>query len=642
MGGRLVILFLLALVSTLATQSVSSAANEEPSSRDRINQLIQQLGHRNFAIRERAQNELSTIGVPAFDQVYEAMNHRDLEIARRAQYLARSLNVNWAREDYSPEVRAILTRYSKQNEDQRSSLIGQLGELTSMDAVSALSRISRLEISERLSKEASLVIALNQQLGLSPESVGRLKETISAEIGSSERIGPVWLRLYEQSLDDPAPAIDERELLIEKELQTFAGRPERTTRHIVQDLLRWQVEQQRKLGRDDDSLETMRQVIRISQGSSSELIDITTWLLDQRGPQVVEELAAHYADPNGLVANGVITGRFTEEANLLYLLAEAKLVQSKIDEATAVADQAHHMNDALVDNVFLTAEALHDRGLIRWAEREYRRVIEKEGALSPRYSAWPTRRMAEMVADRGRFADAAAAYKPLIETYESENKRNKTSEEAESDRSRYHYFLARAAEQKGDVETAKRELIAANERDPFEVDVLIMMHRVSTDPKWLEQTRPKIEEARAEFKKTVEDFQKHWDFFKRNGRGVEFLGSDIRTYTRELNQYAWLVGNTYGDLDHAIQSSLLSLELAPGEGAYLDTLAHCYFSDKQYAKAVECQSEAVEQMPHYMEIREKYSKFADAYEKHVGPLVRWQPPVDPESFFPDAKEKAAK
>ncbi|MCC9607027.1 hypothetical protein LOC68_14905 [Blastopirellula sp. JC732] len=618
-----------------------AAANEDPS-RDRIDQLIQQLGHKNFAIRERAQNELSAIGVAAFDQVYEAMNHRDLEIARRAQYLARSLNVNWAREDYSPEVRAFLTRYSKQNEDQRSSLIGQLGELTSMDAISALSRISRLEISERLSKEAALVIALNQGIGLSPDSIQQLKETINEEIGNSERTGPVWLRLYEKSLDDPAPAIDARQTLIEQELQTFAGRPERTTRHIVQDLLRWQVEQQRKLGRDDDSLETMRQVIRISQPSSSELIDITTWLLNQRGPQIVEELAAHYADPEQKEKEGVVTGQFVDDANLLYLLAEAKLVQSKIDEATAVADQAHHMNDALVDNVFLTAAALHNRGLIRWAEREYRRVIEKEGALSPRYSAWPTRQLGEMLSDRKRYADAAAIYKPLIDIYDAETKRGKTSDEAEGDRSRYHYFLARAAEQKGDVELAKTELIKANERDPFEVDVLIMMHRISKDSKWLESTRPKIEDARAEFKKTVEDFQKHWDFFKRNGRGVEFLGSDLRTYTRELNQYAWLVGNTYGDLDHAIEASLLSLELAPGEGAYLDTLAHCYYANKDYAKAVECQTEAVEQMPHYTEIREKYNKFADAYEKNVGPLVRWQPPVDPESFFPDEKEKGDK
>lgn len=640
MGGRLVHIFLLALITTFVVQSVSVADASEDPSRDRIAQLIQQLGHKNFAIRERAQNELSAIGVVAFDQVYEAMNDRDLEIARRAQYLARSLNVNWAREDYSPEVRAFLTRYSKQDEDQRSSLIGQLGELTSMDAISALSRISRLEISERLSKEAALVIALNQQIGQSPESIKQIKETISKEIGSSQRTGPVWLRLYESSLDDPAPAVDERQELIEKELQTFVSRPERTTRHIVQDLLRWQVEQQRKLGRDDDSLATMRQVIRISQGTSSELIDITTWLLNQRGPQIVEELAAHYADPQGKV--GEVNGRFADEAILLYLLAEAKLVQGKIDEATAVADQAHDMNDSLVDNVFLTASALHNRGLIRWSEREYRRVIEKEGALSPRYSAWPIRQLGEMLSDRKRFKDAAEVYKPLIEIYETETRRGKTSDEAEGDRSRYHYFLARAAEQQGDIEKAKEELKKANERDPFEVDVLIMMHRISKDPKWLEYARPKIEEARAEFKKTVEDFQKHWDFFKRNGRGVEFLGSDLRTYTRELNQYAWLVGNTYGDLDHAIESSLLSLELAPGEGAYLDTLAHCYYANKDYAKAVECQTEAVEQMPHYLEIREKYARFADSYEKHVGPLVRWQPPVDPESFFPDEAQKAAK
>ncbi len=45
-----------------------------------------------------------------------------------------------------------------------------------------------------------------------------------------------------------------------------------------------------------------------------------------------------------------------------------------------------------------------------------------------------------------------------------------------------------------------------------------------------------------------------------------------------LNQFAWLVANTQGDVQAALESSRRSLELIPDDPGYLDTLGRCYFA----------------------------------------------------------------
>src|SRR5690606_22593409 len=124
------------------------------------------------------------------------------------------------------------------------------------------------------------------------------------------------------------------------------------------------------------------------------------------------------------------------------------------------------------------------------------------------------------------------------------------------------------------------------------------------------------------YKPVVERFQEQIEFFKRNARGRDVMGGEKAQMAKYMNQYAWLVGNTYGDIDHAIEVSLLSLELRPGEGAYLDTLAHCYAKNKDYASAVKYQVQALRQMPHSRQIREAYTRFADLHEEKNGPFER--------------------
>jgi tetratricopeptide (TPR) repeat protein len=76
-----------------------------------------------------------------------------------------------------------------------------------------------------------------------------------------------------------------------------------------------------------------------------------------------------------------------------------------------------------------------------------------------------------------------------------------------------------------------------------------------------------------------------------------------------MNEYAWLVANTEGNLDEATRYSERSLELMPDYGGFVDTLAHCYAAKKDYETALKHQARAMELEPHLLEIKRAYERF---------------------------------
>jgi Flp pilus assembly protein TadD len=75
------------------------------------------------------------------------------------------------------------------------------------------------------------------------------------------------------------------------------------------------------------------------------------------------------------------------------------------------------------------------------------------------------------------------------------------------------------------------------------------------------------------------------------------------------NQWAWLVANTEGDYAKAVEHSKRSLELAPDEPSYLDTLGRCYYAAGDLENAVKTQRRAVELAPHYQVMRRQLAQF---------------------------------
>jgi tetratricopeptide (TPR) repeat protein len=89
--------------------------------------------------------------------------------------------------------------------------------------------------------------------------------------------------------------------------------------------------------------------------------------------------------------------------------------------------------------------------------------------------------------------------------------------------------------------------------------------------------------------------------------------------SQAYNEYAWLVGNTEGNLAQALEYSHKSLELWPNYGVYLDTLAHCYFARGDYAEAVRYQRQAVAADPHSGQIARALQRFEQAWEESKKP-----------------------
>jgi len=632
---------LIALVAFAITPSFVSAADGE-TPKERVGRLIEQLGDTSFAGRERAQAELARLGVTAFDQLFTALRHDDLEVARRAQYLIRSVEIEWMLPEFSDEVNSYLNRYETLSVEDRRSRIGEISRVDSLDALSALCRIARYDVSDQLSKEAALAAAIQFQ-DAGEEKSSAIAEVISQRIDGSPRIGAEWLTIFRLSLNDPAKAIEQWDAEVTQEIELFVTRPDSTDKRIVLDLVRWEVDQLREQGKDAHALEVMGKVVEIStQFKEAQLIDLTTWLLDRKGPSVVEQLAQFHAQRAGTenAQDELVNGVFGDSPALLYLLAEAKLVQDKVEDAQKHADVALAMSPGSIDSHEQMATMLTYRGAFRWSRAELEFILSKL-SIEQDLAMQIISAYAEMEHDLGNHAKAAEVCWPWVQRIEEKFGPHNFPDDLRGEfirkkMARAYYFRATAKNQSNDLDGAKADLEKSLEYYPDEADSLILAYRLSDDPKWQAKARSSIDNALKFLKKQSETFEKQYKFIKRNGRGNEFAGEEGREMRRVWNQYAWLVSNTYGDVDHAIRCSELSLELEPDQGAYLDTLAHCYAAKKEYGKALEIQKQAVRQLLHSGQIRDKYEFFARKCRENDIEYEPMELPDSPDSHFPDS------
>jgi len=617
--------------------------SDEPT--QRVTSLIEQLGDKNFTVRERAQSDLARMGIAAFDQLFGAMRDSDLEVARRAQYLIRSVEIKWAQPEYTDEVNAFLSRYGKLNVEKRRSRITELARLKTDESLSALCRIARYDVSEILSKEAALAAAIHFQK-VEKDRFPKLQEIIEEKVAGGPRRGPAWLRLFGKFLENGPAPISDWEQQIQDEIELYTTRPELTSQSIVLDLVRFEVDQLRSADRGEDAIVAMQRIIPISaKFSENEITDLTTWFLDRNGFPVVKELAKFHEKlaETPEVEDAPIGGIFGETQNLLYLLAEAMLRQNNVEEATKYADAARNLVPDELDSHYFAANTLQERGAFRWARAEFEYVLSKLD-IDNTLSGKVRRTYAEMEFDQGNPEQATKIIWPWVELVEKEfNAREPFDPESDEQKgsrlARAYLFRSQWHLQQNKEDEAKEDLAQALKYYKDEADVLIAAYKIKGDPKWEAIAQSHIEKTLSFYKPYIEKFQKQYKFFKENSRGGEgAMGGQMAIY---CNQYSWLVGNTFGDIDHAIESSLLSLEIEPSYGAYLDTLAHCYVSKKEYKKAIEAQSLSVKMLPFSGQIRSKYSQFAKLCDENGIEYDPIEIPKSPDTHFPDYQREGS-
>jgi len=565
---------------------------------DAIKGLVEQLGSDQYVVRRRAEEALLRLGAKAFDVLKAAEHDSDPEIVARATYLTRLIDVPWTTDDDPAEVRTILSSYAGLGYQERLKRILALVSLTGRAGTGALCRIARFEQSPVLAKMAALSVLESQPstrklTEIVPSPTPDLGVTVRRELGASQRPAARWLRTLVLAGDDPRAALPRWRALVEEERRQLASHPARSRSEFVLALMREQVTLLQRLGHRDQAVAVMLQMVEID-GRSDPLAELVEWLAGEQAWDVVDQIAERFAQ------------RFKDDPLLLYTLAQARRAQGNQKLADGIARQAFARLGNDLKRHYESADRLEKRGLYGWAEREYRYVIDAE-QRSPKYALWCGNRLSLMLHDQGRDLEASQVLKGVIAQLDAVLAKRQLpaglpagarSQVQDSLRARMEYYLARHHAARKEWKKQRELLDRAIVHDPLDADVLIDMYRLpETDAAYRQRVAKLIAKAADAFRGAIKQDP---------------------TDSTPYNQLAWLVANTEGDVNEALEASRQSLRLAPGSAGYLDTLAHCYFAKGDLADAVRTQSEAVRLDPHTQAIARKLDVFRKAFDRAKG------------------------
>ncbi|GIW96206.1 MAG: hypothetical protein KatS3mg110_4247 [Pirellulaceae bacterium] len=583
-----------------AQQPGPSAPQRLEELEKRVAQLIQQLGDPEFARRERAQSELEQIGLDAFDALREAMTHDDIEVAWRARYLVRRLQLRWISEQDPPHIRKLLSDYSRSADAERRSRIDHLALLPDGQGLAALCRIVRFETDVRIAKYAALQLLRHADPGAGSERLARA-ELLASHLGTSRQPAAHWVRLFVRELSDHQDHDAEWLQLIQDEQHTLATLPDRTSAELVRGLIQWRVE--RWVAEDKRSLAgpLLEPMLALVPNRPDQLKETVDWLIKNEFLNQVPVLAERFHNV------------FEENLVLVYRLAEVYRRQGDAAKAEQLAEKARN---TLVDQHEQHLEAawqLEERGHFDWAEREFLQVIESatEGSLANLRARFA---LAEMYHDQLRNLEAAKTLEPVVDAARSSPEfanrvRNaRGGGEPEEVAARMHFFYAEHFASQ-DRDQQRQHLLKGIEAFPQEIDLLIAMyHFPEADDQWMQKTRARIQETLNYYR---EQIRLMTDRMQQNLEPS--LEDTFRAYLARLhNQLAWLIANTEGDFDEALRSSRLSLEYRPNTAAYLDTLGRCYYAKKDYENAVKYQRQALQLEPYSGQMRRQLELFEKA------------------------------
>jgi tetratricopeptide (TPR) repeat protein len=596
--------------SVAADNPTPVTAEKDDATPDRIARLIEQLGSEDFGAREKAQSELAQAGLEAYDALHAAQAHHDPEIALRARYLVRSMtgSVRWFADSDSPKVVALLKEYGDLPEADKKNRIDGLAALEDRLGVTPLIRLARFETSDPLAKYAALQL-MELPEPSSPAAKAELAKSISSIVGSSKRSAAVWLRLYCRTLSDPASTLTDWDQATREEHILLEKNPDRSSREIVRDFYRFEVELLHRLDRDKEANDVVRRTFTLIDGTPDQIQEAADWLTHREAWGVALELM-HKFD-----------AAVQENAKLLYRLAAIYDSLNQSAEADKAAGKALAIKPESAPEHLEIARRLEDiPRLSKWAEAEYRQVLTivmpgSQHDFTARF------KLAELLHDRLQDQVAAQTLKPVIELLQKED--NATAKEtwghvtdalpAEGLVARYNFFSACHFHDQGDYVEEKKHLKAAADAYFRDADVLIAMYRLPhADDAWKAMTKEKIELVAAEYYRDVEEHRINMDAAD-DERSKQVT---MQYYAHYCNQYAWLIGNTFGDYQQALKLSQDAVkicqqlpEIKSNLAGYLDTLGRAYYGAGDVANAVKHQTMAVELNPVSGQIRRQLDFF---------------------------------
>jgi tetratricopeptide (TPR) repeat protein len=570
--GILILLLTTTVVFGEETSVNCASVNDTPEN-NVVQQLIQKLGDDSYVVRQRAEVQLLRIGVGAFAELQRAKNHKDIEIARRAeQLLARFENLFLALEDRS--LHFWIAQYAFNTDiTEKAGILWILSrpfyDAPNGEGLQTLCRVVRFDTEYSLRAEAAKSL-----MALPPS------------IPSKQR---KWFRTIRDTLSDSG---DDSLLQLVAE---FA-----------------------RLRCDLDELKDVaeKKSQRVAKETKTPVNYPVTLNVDNSIRQRVLQLTDRIAEFQSKPENSAFQSGNMNDILLFYALAELQdLVDLTVERdrsiqaALAVRTQSlgnehplNALNDEDVKQPFYdhlaVGRVLKQKFRFHWALRHFQLVCEESDHLLLKINA--NTHAAEALIFLRHYSEATRYFDNILELV-SGSEYGKMFNNAKQLSVRYRadrlLCLAQAAAEKEDWSKAMELVRQGLENDPFEVDLLILGYQISaTDSVFREELKPKIDRALLQIERNlhqqaVEPERRSWFVAK------------------TCNEAAWLLAGTDGDYVSALALIEAALKVEPEDGKWLDTLAHVYFLGKQYDKAVETQENVVRLAPESAIFRQPLERF---------------------------------
>ena len=606
----------------LAVAVLPLTAGEAESELTPAARLVQQLGSDDYYARQNAQNELIKMGADAYEEVREALDNPDLEIAERAKRIFTQFESESIKP--IPFISDLLKRFQQETDlTQKIWHVQYLGnpiELPDAEGLPSLCRFVKFAREPAVRAEAAKVILTSPPL--TPTLRRRWYQTVKKVIGQPQN--DVVLRM----LADYISAFE------------------------IADRIATRLES----GAQHDENATDREALR------------------KATLRFAETLTAFRAVPENM---NYMPGS-ASDILLCYALAELREAAGmpeeadrSVAEALAIrSEKPASMNPYLVTDLHaISAWAFHleagvtllYRGRLAWAEREFQQILDHLGlAEFPVDAALPANRqeailqwrtrMIERLAPNGidqlqekqpippakasnadeppdeqmlapfvllRYADlcvekdqfdAAIVLTTLaIPQVDTLSQRGLIMpEKAGRLSARVHFYRAKRAAADDDWKQVHADIKNSLERDTHDVDALILrwqLQRHLTDlPEEYRQETDRLITAALD-----------------RIRGDILVMRDDTDNSSRWNEYAWLASNTGREPEMSEYCIAMALKRQPENWAYLDTQAHVFAAAGDLKKAVETQMLVVRRNPERNALAATLQRFQEELEQQLKP-----------------------
>ena len=603
-----------------AAHSLESAQANSARERQRkqIAELIEQLGDEHYQTRRAAELALIRIGLPAFEQLRQAMFHPNVQIDVAARYIIRSQSVTWWLDTDPLSVRQVLQDYNEQKDTDRETAMQTLANEKSPYALLALCRIARYESSERLSKFAALSLMEALIERIEPSSAKRMVNLVREAMGDSNRPSADWIAAMVDSIERQDSEVERWRELASDEYILLQKNPLDTSPVLVTRLHYTIAMHLTKRSQRAIALEIVRPCFDLVANKSKEIRAAAMWAIDAGLPELVADLAGRHKN------------LFESEPQLGFLLAESQLAagQAELAESSAAAASESVMgpkieqsalqlrlDDSVAASRESMAEFLNKRGMFDWAEKEYEKALSLD--LQPRTEFRLRVGLSTLQSDGEEYAEAAETLSVLIaKIRDNPVEMDRLAKDASYDDSAsdwdfvlgtFSYYSAQAAAQNHDRFSARNYYLQALKQYPANPDILIGLKQVIT---------PEVDDTEfgQAMKENVAMFHEEIVTLERQLLGADRGARSSLEYVlaTKCNQLAWLLSKTGQRPEEALQLSLRSLELSPNQAIYQDTLARCYFTLGNIDKAIETQELAIRNEPNQRGMLRQLAEFKAA------------------------------